>query len=187
MWFPCSRWSRSGSRDGRGRTLAGRQLGKQISGHGSHLWVKASPVDPHPVQDHRQLAGQRNARFPEARPPADGGSPEYRDRQHIRQGATHTIRRKGGVRSSLSVACAVAGRPRFTRLPMSSALWPDANGRQRQRRESGPRASRTCWPTRAMMPTGWVRDAGAVPVIPGRRNCKRTIRDEEERYRSHPL
>ncbi|KAK0331966.1 hypothetical protein LTR94_026803, partial [Friedmanniomyces endolithicus] len=73
MWFPCSRWSRSGSRDGRGRTLAGRQLGKQISGHGSHLWVKASPVDPHPVEDHRQLAGQRNARLPEARSPADGG------------------------------------------------------------------------------------------------------------------
>ncbi|PAV66948.1 hypothetical protein WR25_15815 [Diploscapter pachys] len=92
MWFPCSRWSRSGSRDGRGRTLAGRQLGKQISGHGSHLWVKASPVDPHPVEDHRQLAGQRNARLPEARSPADGGSPVLQ-RRRLRGPRQHDIGR----------------------------------------------------------------------------------------------
>lgn len=32
-----------------------------------------------------------------------------------------------------------------------------------------------------------VRKAGAVPVIPGRRNRKRTIRYEEQRYRSRHL
>ena len=40
------------------------------------------------------------------------------------------------------------------------------------------------------MPTGCgasLRDAGAVPVIPGRRNRKRAIRYDKDRYRSRHL
>jgi hypothetical protein len=32
-----------------------------------------------------------------------------------------------------------------------------------------------------------LRDAGAVPVMPGRRNRKRAIRNDEERYRGRHL
>jgi hypothetical protein len=92
MWFPCSKYSRSGSRDGRGRTLAGRQLGKRVSVDGSHPLVKASPVDPHRVQDHRQLAGQRNARLPEARSPAQSDAPVLQ-RQRLQGPRQHDIGR----------------------------------------------------------------------------------------------
>jgi len=37
------------------------------------------------------------------------------------------------------------------------------------------------------MPTGCARDAGPVPVIPGRRNRKRTIRYDKDRYRGRYL
>ncbi len=102
---------------------------------------------------------------------------------------------KGGARPRLSVARAVAGGPRFRRLPMSSAATMLTAGTVSDV-EAAPalleRASRMRY---LLADKGYdvdrlrrsLRNAGAVPVIPRRRNRKRTIRYDKGGYRARHL
>ena len=66
---------------------------KVILGHGDHLRLERSLLDPHAMEDDRQLVGQCDACLPEARPPADRCSPLL---QGERQGCAR-LHRVGGL------------------------------------------------------------------------------------------
>jgi transposase len=118
------------------------------------------------------------------------GDEEHRHRQHLRQGAAGRVRCKrgrsaqaigrsrGGWTTKVHALTDVIGRPYALMLTAGNV----------QRREGRTRAPQTGWAH--ALPTGRqdsdqlrrsLRDAGAVPVIPGRRSRKRAICYDKER------
>ena len=126
------------------------------------------------------------------------GHEEYRDRQHLHQGATRGIRWKrgrqiqaigrsrGGWTTKIHALTDVIGRPYALMLTAGNvsdvkaapALLERAGRMRYLLADKGYDADRL---RRSL------RDAGAVPVIPGRRNRKRTIRYDKDRYRGRHL
>lgn len=126
------------------------------------------------------------------------GCEEYRDRQHLHQGATRGIRRKrgrqiqaigrsrGGWTTRIHALTDVIGRPyaflltagNVSDVKAAPALLERAGRMRYLLADKGYDADRL---RRSL------RDAGAVPVIPGRRNRKRTIRYDKDRYRGRHL
>jgi transposase len=126
------------------------------------------------------------------------GDEEYRDRQHLHQGATRGVRRKrgrqiqaigrsrGGWTTKVHALTDVIGRPyalmltagNVSDVKAASALLERAGRMRYLLADKGYDADRL---RRSL------RDAGAVPVIPGRRNRKRAIRYDKDRYRGRHL
>lgn len=126
------------------------------------------------------------------------GQEEYRDRQHLHQGTTRGLRRKrgrqiqaigrsrGGWTTKVHALTDVIGRPYALMLTAGNvsdvkaapALLERAGRMRYLLADKGYDADRL---RRSL------HDAGAVPVTPGRRNRKRIIRYEKDRYRSRYL
>ena len=126
------------------------------------------------------------------------GDEEYRDRQHLHQGATRGFRWKrgrqiqaigrsrGGWTTKIHALTDVIGRPYALMLTAGNvsdvtaapALLERAGRMRYLLGDKGYDADRL---RRSL------RDAGAVPVIPGRRNRKRVIRYDKDRYRGRHL
>lgn len=121
------------------------------------------------------------------------GGEEHRDRQHLYQGETRGVQRKrghqiqaisrsrGGWTTKIQALTDVISRPYALMLTAGNvsdvkatpALLERAGPMRYLLADKGYDADRL----RRLL-----RDAGAVPVIPGRRNRKRTIRYGKDRY-----
>jgi len=126
------------------------------------------------------------------------GDEERRDRQHLHQGAACGVRRKrgrstqaigrsrGGWTTKVHALTDVIGRPyalmltagNVSDMKAAPALLERAGRMRYLLADKGYDADRL---RRSL------REAGAVPVIPGRRNRKRTIRYDQQRYRGRHL
>jgi transposase len=126
------------------------------------------------------------------------GDEEHRHRQHLHQGAARGVRRKrgrsiqaigrsrGGWTTKVHALIDVIGRPYALMLTAGNvsdvkaapALLERAGRMRYLVGDKGYDADRL----RRM-----AREAGAIPVIPGRRNRKRTIRYDKDRYRGRHL
>ena len=126
------------------------------------------------------------------------GDEEHCDRQHLRKGTTRGIRRKrgrsaqaigrsrGGWTTKVHALTDVIGRPyaliltpgNVSDIKAAPALLERAGRMRYLLADKGYDADRL---RRSL------RDAGAVPVIPGRRNRKRIIRYDKARYRGRHL
>ena len=119
-----------------------------------------------------------------------GGWAKHRDRQHLHQGAALGVRRKRGARAQaigrsrggqttkVHALTDVIGRPCALMLTPGNVGDVTAAPALLE----APGRMRLCSPTRAMTPTGCAADcakSGTVPVIPGKRNRKRTIRYDQ--------
>jgi transposase len=126
------------------------------------------------------------------------GDEKHRDRQHLHQGATRSLRRKrgrqiqaigrsrGGWTTRIHALTDVIGRPyalmstagHVSDVKAAPALLERAGRMRYLLADKGCDADRL---RRSL------RDARAVPVIPGRRNRKRAIRYDKDRYRGRHL
>ncbi len=123
---------------------------------------------------------------------------KHRDRQHLHQGAAFRVRRKrgrelqaigrsrGGWTTKVHALTDAIGRPyalmltpgNVSDVKTAPALIERAGRMRYLLGDKGYDADRL---RRSL------REAGAVPVIPGRRNRKRAIRYDQERYRDRHL
>ncbi len=123
------------------------------------------------------------------------GNQEHDDRYHVHQDPTHCIRRKRG-RSAQAIPGRLDHEDSCAHRRRRPSLCADADAGQCQRHQSRARRPRTrrshAIPVRRQRLQcrrlrRSIRAAGAVPVIPGRRNPKRTIRYDKQRYRGRYL
>lgn len=126
------------------------------------------------------------------------GDEEHRDRQHLRQSSAFRFRRergascqaigrsRGGPTTKLHALTDVIGRPYALMLTAGNISGIKAaptvlERAGRMRHLLGDKGYDTDRLRRSL------REAGTTPVIPGRRNRKRAIRYDKQRYRSRHL
>jgi transposase len=125
-----------------------------------------------------------------------GGDKGHRDRQHLRQGAAGEGKRgrlaqaidrsRGGWTTKVHALTDVIGRPYA--LMLTAGNVNDIEAAPTLLERAGECA--TCSPTKgydADRLRRSLREIGAVPVIPGRRNRKRSIRYDKQRNRGRHL
>ena len=175
------------------------------------LW----PAD-HGLQPVQPLVGARLLAEAPGRPGRRGrGDEEYRDRQHVHQGPALRVWRKRGARAQAigrsrggkttkihaftdfvgrpfalmltpgNVADVTAAPELLGRMGVGAQGFGDPKDRWKG---SGGRARYVLGDKGADPLRRSLRQAGAVPVIPGRSSRKRTVRYDRERYKGrHPI